>query len=175
MQPAPAFRRFVSGVMGKALAATLVVLVSAASATGEEILPILSACMPATTPALPQRWHAVGLMLPFLRQQLDVGDFTYDGSLPALRATVYGLESGAVDLLITNTETYQLTGPPDSPTAALRSAASTLPRAHGSPTNQSAKAKRRLGTRRCNGGNHRRLTAALSWNGMPLTQSCRGA
>jgi hypothetical protein len=120
MQPPPAFRRFASTATGKALAATLAVLVSAASAAGQDtMLPILSACTPATTPAMPQRWHAVGLMLPFLRQQLDVGDFTYDGSLPAMRATVYGLESGAVDLLITNTETYQLTGPPDSPDGCI--------------------------------------------------------
>jgi hypothetical protein len=116
MQPAPAFRRFPSSASGKTLAAAFTVLLSAASAASQETaLPILAACTPATPPVLPQRWHAVGLMLPFLRQQLDVGDFTYDGSLPAMRATVYGLESGAIDLLITSTETYQLTGPPDSP------------------------------------------------------------
>jgi hypothetical protein len=62
-------------------------------------------------------------MIPFSRQQLGVGEFIYDSALPAMRATVYGLESGAVDLLITETETYQLSGPhgsPDSCTALGR-------------------------------------------------------
>jgi hypothetical protein len=54
-------------------------------------------------------------MLPFVRRQLDVGEFVYDASLPAMRATIYGLESGAIDLLITQTETYQLSGPHDDP------------------------------------------------------------
>ena len=58
-------------------------------------------------------------MMPFVRQQLDVGEFVYDASLPAMRARLYGLESGAVDLLITNTETYQLSGPPNSPEACI--------------------------------------------------------
>jgi len=82
-------------------------------------LPIFAACKPATPPVLPLRWHAVGLLLPLLRVQLDVGEFVYDGSLPALRATLYGLESGAIDLLITDKETYQLTGPRESPDACI--------------------------------------------------------
>jgi hypothetical protein len=54
-------------------------------------------------------------MLPFLRGQIDVAELIYDGALPAMRATVYGLESGAVDLLITESNTYVLTGPHRSP------------------------------------------------------------
>lgn len=54
-------------------------------------------------------------MMPFLQSQLDVGDFVYDGTLPALRATVYGLESGAVDLLITDKDAYVLSGRYRSP------------------------------------------------------------
>ncbi len=77
--------------------------------------PIFSACTPAKPPQLPLRWRAVGLMTPFLKGQLDVGEFVYDGTLPAMRATVYGLESGAVDLLITETDTYVLFGPHRSP------------------------------------------------------------
>src|ERR1700688_2390675 len=82
-------------------------------------LPILSPCKPTTAPGLPARWRAVALMMPFVRQQLDIGEFVYDASLPAMRARIYGLESGAVDLLITNTETYQLSGPPNSPEACI--------------------------------------------------------
>jgi hypothetical protein len=62
------------------------------------------------------RWRAVGLMMPFQQGQLDVGEFVYDGTLPAMRATIYGLESGAVDLLITDKDTYVLSGPHRSPT-----------------------------------------------------------
>jgi hypothetical protein len=58
-------------------------------------------------------------MLPFLRQQLAVGEFDYDHSVPALRATLYGLESGAVDLLIAGKQTYELVGPHDSPNACI--------------------------------------------------------
>ena len=80
-------------------------------------LPMFSPCHPATPPVLPLRWRAVGLMLPYLRQQLAVGEFVRDGSVPAMRATLYGLESGAVDLLITDKETYRLDGPHDAPNA----------------------------------------------------------
>jgi hypothetical protein len=79
-------------------------------------LPLFSACAPATPPTLPARWRTVGLMMPFLLEgQLDVGEFVYDATIPAMRATVYGLESGAVDLLITDTDTYQFLGPYRSP------------------------------------------------------------
>ncbi len=78
-------------------------------------LPIFSACKPAAAPKLPERWRAVGLMMPFVHHQLDVGEFVYDRSLPAMRATIYGVELGAVDLLITDKETYRLSGPHRSP------------------------------------------------------------
>ena len=55
-------------------------------------------------------------MMPFYEGQIDVGEFVYDGDLPAMRATVYGLESGAADVLITEAQTYLLTGPHDAPT-----------------------------------------------------------
>ena len=80
-------------------------------------LPIFSLCSQSTAPALPERWRAVGLLSPFQREQLDVGEFVYDDTLPAMRATVYGLESGAVDLLITANRTYLLSGPHAAPTA----------------------------------------------------------
>src|SRR5882757_1650630 len=57
-------------------------------------LPGFSRCMPASPPVLPERWHAVALMAPFEEAQLDVGEFVYDAALPAMRATVTGVESG---------------------------------------------------------------------------------
>ena len=83
--------------------------------------PTLSRCAPASPPVLPQRWHAVALMAPFEDGQLDVGEFVYDAGVPAMRATVSGVESGTIDLLITNEDTYQLTGPRQSPTACVSS------------------------------------------------------
>lgn len=79
-------------------------------------LPLFHACTPAAAPQLPERWRAVGLMMPFVQDQLDVGEFVYDRALPAMRATVYGVESGAVDLLITDSDTYVLSGPHNAPT-----------------------------------------------------------
>jgi hypothetical protein len=105
-------------------AAVFVTLAAAAlgeSAVAESAasLPIFSACKPATPPVLPLRWHAVALLFPLTRVQLDVGEFVYDGALPAMRATLYGLESGAADLLITDHETYQLIGPREQPSACI--------------------------------------------------------
>jgi hypothetical protein len=82
-------------------------------------LPLFKACMPATWPRLPDRWRAVGLMLPLMQGQIDVGEFVYDGALPAMRATVYGLESGAVDILITDKDTYVLQGPHSAPESCV--------------------------------------------------------
>ena len=92
-----------------------------ASAVAQDVipLPMFSACAPETPPVLPTRWRAVGLLAPFATEQLDVGEFVYDGTLPAMRATLYGLESGAVDLLITNTDTYLLSGPHRAPTGCM--------------------------------------------------------
>src|SRR5262249_41396976 len=105
------------------LAATFAMSVTAVpldvSAAETSTLPILSPCKQTTTPALPARWRAVGLMMPFVHQQIDVGEFIYDGTIPAMRATLYGLESGAVDILISSNETYQLLGPHDSPNACV--------------------------------------------------------
>jgi hypothetical protein len=78
-------------------------------------LPLFTPCNPSAAPEMPERWRAAGLMMPFLQGQLDVGEFIYDGALPAMRASVYGLESGAVDLLITADDTYVLTGPHRAP------------------------------------------------------------
>jgi len=101
--------------------ATLIVAATLAmplpAGAGETVqLPAFKACNPTTVPELPKRWHAVGLMMPFQLGQVDVGEFDYDGAVPAMRASVYGLKSGAVDLLITGNDTYVLEGPHSHPT-----------------------------------------------------------
>jgi hypothetical protein len=81
-------------------------------------LPTLARCEPgAAPPVLPKLWRAVALMLPYGHAQLDVGEFVYDGNLPALRVSVTGTDSGAIDLLITPEQTYQLSGPREAPNA----------------------------------------------------------
>lgn len=79
-------------------------------------LPAFPACDPATPPELPDRWRAVAVMQPFLEGQIDVGEFVYDATVPAMRASVYGLETGAVDLLVTEAGSYRLSGPHRAPT-----------------------------------------------------------
>ncbi len=81
--------------------------------------PALAACTSADQPVLPPRWHAVALMSPFKIGQLDVGEFVSDATVPAMRATVDGLELGAVDLLITDKDTYLLEGPHAAPTGCV--------------------------------------------------------
>jgi hypothetical protein len=98
---------------------TLAIAIAAplsASAEDATQLPVFKTCSPATVPELPKRWHAVGLLMPFQLGQIDVGEFDYDGALPAMRASVYGLKSGAVDLLITRNDTYVVEGPHSHPT-----------------------------------------------------------
>ena len=103
------------GLWLAALAAALNWYLPAAAAGSTASPPKFAACVPATPPELPPRWRAVGLMMPFLHGQLDVGEFVYDATARVMRATVYGLETGAVDLLITEKETYVLIGPHGSP------------------------------------------------------------
>ncbi|MGE0563352.1 MAG: hypothetical protein AB7O50_02440 [Pseudolabrys sp.] len=82
-------------------------------------MPQFSACAASGAPVLPQRWHATALLLPFANRQLDVGEFTFDGTLPAMRATLYGLESGAADLLITDKQTFLIQGSFEKPTGCV--------------------------------------------------------
>src|ERR1700739_1563506 len=100
-----------------AAACAMLAVCGSASAADNSGLPMLAACQPATPPGLPARRRAVGLVLPYLRQQLVVGEFVRDGAAHAMRATLTGLQSGTVDLLITEKETYRLSGPHDAPNA----------------------------------------------------------
>ena len=85
-------------------------------------LPAFSACQPATQPVLPEKWRAVGLLEPFkpprlfTTLQLVVGEFVYDAAGPAMRATLYGLQSQSLDLLVADESTYLLIGPYQAPT-----------------------------------------------------------
>ena len=66
-------------------------------------------------PELPEKWRATYLMAPFTSGQLVVGDLIHDASLSAMRVRLFGLRSGALDLLIAGAETYLL-----SPTTVER-------------------------------------------------------
>ena len=73
-------------------------------------LPKFAARSHADRPQLPRTWRCVALLAPFKidNSQLVVGEFIFDGSIPAFRATLYGAEEGAVDLLITDRGTFRL-------------------------------------------------------------------
>lgn len=91
-----------------------------APATATPALPTLVPCEAnAAAPALPKLWRAVALLFPYTTSQLDIAELIYDGTVPALRATVTGAESGSVDLLITSEQTWQLTGPREAPNACV--------------------------------------------------------
>lgn len=113
--------RFVRGGLRRALpAAAFAVLAviaqsTVAAAQDGSRIPTFTPCTHNTAPTLPMRWRAVGLLFPFLREQLEVGEFVYDASVPAMRASLVGLDYGAVDLLITEDKTYQLSGPSAAP------------------------------------------------------------
>lgn len=92
---------------------------TAAAADWKAALPQFNACNPSSPPNLPARWRAVGLLSQFNVSQLEVGEFVYDSEAAAMRASIYGLEGGALDVLITETETYQIVGPHDAPTGCV--------------------------------------------------------
>jgi hypothetical protein len=96
-----------------ALALAMLSAPPAAQAANE--IPFFAPCKHGAAPTLPERWRAVGLMFPFLREQLEVGEFIYDATVPAMRASLVGLDYGAADLLITEDETYRLAGSPGAP------------------------------------------------------------
>jgi hypothetical protein len=111
--------RLPSGAIAVTAVCLLASLVSPLPAEWSATLPQFTACTPSSPPHIPERWQAVGLMMPFEQGQVDIGKLGFDRALPAMRATVYGLESGAVDLLITADETYVLHGPAQAPTGCL--------------------------------------------------------
>jgi len=68
-------------------------------------LPQLKTCSTNVHPRLPENWHGIFLMTPFTNAQLVLSEIAYDASLPAMRIKLYGLRSGALDLLIDGSET----------------------------------------------------------------------
>ncbi len=71
-------------------------------------LPDLSACNSSAHPRLPERFRALYLMAPFTTGQLVIGEIVHDGPLSATRFTLYGVERGVADFLVTGDGTYLL-------------------------------------------------------------------
>jgi len=91
------------------MAAVMLWATAAAAQAPALPLPSLGLCQAASHPQLPDKWRASYLMAPFSNAQLILGDFRYDGTHPALRASLYGLKGGALDLLLAGEATYVLT------------------------------------------------------------------
>jgi len=72
-------------------------------------LPTLSKCPTETHPQLPEKWRATFLLAPFTNTQLVLGNLAYDGTLKAMRASLYGLKRGTLDLFVQGDHTYALT------------------------------------------------------------------
>jgi hypothetical protein len=69
-------------------------------------LPTLMQCTGRSHPLLPEKWRGTYLMAPFTKQQLVLGDFVTDSSIPATRISFYGLKHGEIGLLIKGQKTY---------------------------------------------------------------------
>jgi hypothetical protein len=93
-----------------ALLAASLTAQSAAAQPADEApsLPALTQCVGQTHPLLPEKWQGTYLMAPFTKQQLVLGDFVTDSTIPATRIWLYGLKHGALDLLIKGQRTYLL-------------------------------------------------------------------
>jgi hypothetical protein len=95
----------------------------------EPDLPVMEACPNGGVPELPARWQATALMAPYLytgkpndlnnlssRAELQVGRFVYDGDNHLMRGTRYGAKlGGVIDLLISDSVTWVLTGSYENP------------------------------------------------------------
>ena len=81
---------------------------AAGGQTGAPELPAISRCPGTAHPALPERWHATYLMAPFIKTQLVLGGFTFDGSIPAVKIGLYGVRGGSAELLVKGRQTYLL-------------------------------------------------------------------
>ena len=67
-------------------------------------------CQGNSHPMLPQKWRGVYLMMPFTPTQLVLSEIVYDGTLPAMLVRLYGVRSGAAELLVVGKKTYLLAG-----------------------------------------------------------------
>jgi hypothetical protein len=59
-------------------------------------------------PVPPARWRATYLMAPFTAGQLVLADVVQDALLSAMRVRLYGVERGALDLLVVGSRTYAI-------------------------------------------------------------------
>jgi len=96
-------------VAAKLVTITLVVWATGAPAQTPALpLPTLSKCSTESHPQLPQKWRAIFLLTPFSNTQLVLGNFAYDGSHKAMRASLYGLKRGTLDLFVQGNNTFAL-------------------------------------------------------------------
>src|SRR6516165_10761780 len=101
--------------MRAASMAVCVALLTGTPAVAEESgamppLPQLAQCRNPNPRPLPEKWHAAFLMASFSRTQLVLADIVEDGTLPAMRARLYGVRRGSLDLLVADEQTYVLSG-----------------------------------------------------------------
>jgi hypothetical protein len=71
-------------------------------------LPRMHACLSTEHPLLPPKWRGVFLMAPFTSTQLALSEIIHDGALPATLVRLFGVRSGAAELLVVDNKTYLL-------------------------------------------------------------------
>ena len=104
-------------------AATIALSATGLPALADDLkLPEFRQCKTTDHPALPAQWTSTVMLEQFKTPrllstfQLSVGEVTMDSVAGAMRATIYGMESEAIDLLVAKESTYVLQGPSDAPT-----------------------------------------------------------
>ena len=92
------------------LLTTALILYATAARAQTPVLPLptLSQCQTESHPQLPEKWRAKFLLTPFSNTQLVLANLAYDGSVQAMRASLYGLKRGTLDLFVQGNNTYAL-------------------------------------------------------------------
>ena len=74
-------------------------------------LPRMEPCQRVFHPLLPAKWRGVFLMTPFTASQLIISEIVYDEAVPAMQVKLFGVRSGAANLLVLKDKTFLSEGP----------------------------------------------------------------
>jgi hypothetical protein len=71
-------------------------------------LPRMEPCQRGPHPVLPAKWRGVFLMTPFTPSQLKISEIVYDEAVPAMQVKLFGVRSGAANLLVLKDKIFSL-------------------------------------------------------------------
>jgi hypothetical protein len=82
-------------------------------------LPRMEPCERIPHPLLPAKWRGVFLMTPFTPSQLLISEIVYDEAVPAMQVKLFGVRSGAANLLVLKDKTFVIEEDPVAPCEEL--------------------------------------------------------